>query len=373
MKYYLIVGEASGDLHASNLVKAIQELDSEAEFRGFGGDLMKKAGVNIIKHHRDLSFMGFVEVAGHLPTIIKILNECKSDILNFQPHALILVDYPGFNLRIAKFARKNNIKVIYYVSPQVWAWHQSRVRSIKKYVNRMITILPFESDFYSQHHFEVFYAGHPLLDVISEYIPPSREEFLSRNSLNHQPIIAILPGSRKQEIKVMLPVMLSMVKRFPEFQFVIGAAPSLPDNFFEPITNHHRIAITKGQTYDLLSHSYAALVTSGTASLETALLNVPQVICYKGQPLSYFIARRMVKIGFIGLPNLIAGRQVVKELIQNYFTPARLYDEIDKIVKDERYRNEIRKGYDEIRHLLGGPGASKRAANEIVRVIASQS
>lgn len=373
MKFYLIAGEASGDLHAANLVKAIRHLDNTAEFRGFGGDLMKAAGVNIVKHYKDLSFMGFIEVLGHLPAIFKILNQCKSDILNFKPDALILIDYPGFNLRIAKFASSKNLKVIYYISPQVWAWHQSRVHTIKKYVNRMITILPFERDFYAQHQFDVFYAGHPLLDVITNYVPPAREAFLLQNSLNHKPIIAILPGSRKQEIKLMLPIMLSIVERFPEFQFVIGAASSLPNPFYEQIINHKKVAIVKGQTYDLLTHSYAAIVTSGTASLETALLNVPQVICYKGQPLSYVIARSLVKIEFIGLPNLVAGRQIVKELIQNDFTSARLYEEIDRLVHDERYRDSIRNGYSEIKKLLGGPGASARAADEILHLINSSS
>lgn len=372
MRYYVIAGEASGDLHGSNLLKALKKEDVVADFRVWGGDLMQAAGGDLRKHYRDLAFMGFVEVVKNLGTILKNIDFCKADIMDYQPDVLILVDYPGFNLRIAKWAKTQGFKVIYYISPQLWAWHASRVHDIKKYVDKMLVILPFEAAFYQKYDYKVDFVGHPLLDVVENY--KSAHDFLQKNNLSNKPIIALLPGSRKQEISRMLEVMLSVIPDFTDYQFVIAGAPSQPKAFYDAILNESKFAKSVGfvqnQTYDLLSHAKAALVTSGTATLETALFNVPEVVCYKGGAMSYAIAKRLVgkRIKFIALVNLIVDRLLVKELIQNELTTDNLRQALHDILEPQKAM-EIKKGYAELRQKLGNTGASERAAQLIVASI----
>ncbi|MCB0545999.1 MAG: lipid-A-disaccharide synthase [Phaeodactylibacter sp.] len=371
MKYYIIAGEASGDLHGSNLIKGLREADPEAECRIWGGDLMEAAGGQLVKHYRDLAFMGFVEVVLNLRTIIGNIKFCKQDILSYQPDALILIDYPGFNLRIAKWAKAQGLRVYYYISPQLWAWHSSRVHGIKASVDRLFVILPFEEAFYQKYDYEVDFVGHPLMDVVDE--KPAQEDFKEQNGLSNQPIIALLPGSRKQEIERMLSVMLDVVPGFPRYQFVIAGAPAQPDSFYQQILEQAapgtaRVRLVSNQTYALLRHAEAALVTSGTATLETALFGVPQVVCYRGSRLSYLIARRLVNVEFIALANLIAGKEVVKELIQEECNAQNLREELAKLLQPE-HRQRIKEGYALIRERLGQPGASRRAATLIVDYI----
>ncbi|MBK8873876.1 MAG: lipid-A-disaccharide synthase [Bacteroidetes bacterium] len=374
MKYYVIAGEASGDLHASNLIKHLKNKDAGFTCRAWGGDLMKEQGVDLVKHYRDLAFMGFIEVVANLRTILRNIDFCKKDILAYKPDVLILVDYPGFNLRIADFAAKNGIHVIYYISPQIWAWKQSRIHQIKRNVNRMIVILPFEKDFYRKHDFNVDFVGHPLLDAISNRArDENANSFKSLNKLSDKPIIALLPGSRKQEIKTMLPLMLSVRNQFPDYQFVIGAAPSLEESFYKDITGNSDISIVFGQTYPLLENAYAAPVTSGTATLETALFGVPEVVCYKGSLISYHIARQLIKIKYISLVNLIMDREVVTELIQDDLNPARIKEELTRITLDETGRNRMLQDYESLKQKLGGTGASERAANLIWSDISGES
>ncbi len=374
MKYYVIAGEASGDLHASNLIKHLKNKDAGFTCRAWGGDLVQAQGVDLVKHYRDLAFMGFIEVVANLRTILRNIDFCKKDILAYKPDVLILVDYPGFNLRIADFAAKNGIHVIYYISPQIWAWKQSRIHQIKRNVNRMIVILPFEKDFYRKHDFNVDFVGHPLLDAISNRARnENANSFKSLNKLSDKPIIALLPGSRKQEIKTMLPLMLSVRNQFPDYQFVIGAAPSLEESFYKDITGNSDISIVFGQTYPLLENAFAALVTSGTATLETALFGVPEVVCYKGSLISYHIARQLIKIKYISLVNLIMDREVVTELIQDDLNPARIKEELTRITLDETGRNRMLQDYESLKQKLGGTGASERAANLIWSDISGES
>jgi len=316
MKYYIIAGEASGDLHASNLMYALKQQDETAEFRCWGGDLMEEAGGQLVKHYRDLAFMGFTEVVLNLKTILNNISFCKKDILQYQPDLLILIDYPGFNLRIAEFAHEKNIKVFYYIAPQVWAWHTSRVKKMKEHINQLFVILPFEKAFFAKHEWEnVHFVGHPLLDAIQN----RKLKNLEKKPLvlaSQKPIIALLPGSRKQEIKRILPVMLQVVSDFPNYQFVIAGAAALPFSFYEKfITDKKNVGFVHNQTYDLLENATAALVASGTATLETALFEVPQIVCYKGGFLSVAIAKRLVKLTHISLVNLILEKEAVKELI----------------------------------------------------------
>ncbi len=362
MKYYIISGEASGDLHASNLMKALNQEDPATNFRVWGGDLMESAGGHLVKHYRDLAFMGFVEVVQNIGTILSNIKFCKEDILEYQPDVLILVDYPGFNLRIAKWAKRKGIKVFYYISPQIWAWNSKRVHQIKKDVDRMFVILPFEKEFYKKYNFDVDFVGHPLLDVIHDRKPNS--DFKTIHQLSEKPVIALLPGSRKQEIEKMLQVMLQVVKTFPDYQFVIGAAPSIPLDFYTNIlekTTIH-IPIIQNKSYDLLQVASAALVTSGTATLETGLFKVPQVVCYKGSLLSYQIAKRLVNIKYISLVNLILDRPLVKELIQADFNKENLQIELQKILDDS---SMIEAGYIELEQKLGHAGASVKAAKRM--------
>lgn len=367
MKYYLIAGEASGDLHGSNLIKAIRLQDPKAECRIWGGDLMEAAGGKLVKHYRDLAFMGFVEVMRNLRTILRNIAFCQKDILEFRPDCLVLIDYPGFNLRIAKWARSKGLKIVYYISPQIWAWHRSRVYDIKKNVDRMLVILPFEAEFYAKYDYHADFVGHPLLDVVQNYLPAPN--FRTRNNLNEQPIIALLPGSRRQEISRMLDQMLAMAPLYPQYNFVIGAAPSIPPSFYQDILQSRaqptNVFIVQQQTYNLLSHAHAALVTSGTATLETALFGVPEVVCYRGGALSYWIARRLVDVKYISLVNLIADQPLVKELIQNDLNLTSLQNAFADIL-DEVQRSKIKEGYAFLREKLGQPGASARAATFVI-------
>ncbi len=368
MKYYIISGEASGDLHGSNLIKQIKKLDANANIRAWGGDLMQQEGAKIVKHYKDLAFMGFVEVLMNIRTILKNISFCKNDILDFAPDVLVLIDYPGFNLRIAEFASKNNIKVVYYISPQIWAWKQSRVHKIKKYVDKMLVILPFEKDFYAKYNYPVEFVGHPLLDAISDDILNNfdKNKFIKENNLLNKPIIALLPGSRKQEIRIKLPIMLSLIDYYPDYQFVIAGATSLPDGFYKQfLSKKDNVKILFGKTYDILNASDAALVTSGTATLETAIFEVPQVVCYKsGSRISYEIAKRLVKIKYISLVNLIMDKELVKELIQDDLNTKNLKSELDKVLTTNRSR--ILSDYKQLKQKLGNSGASAKAAKIIV-------
>jgi lipid-A-disaccharide synthase len=356
MTYYLIAGEASGDLHASNLMREIKRTDPAAEFRFRGGDLMQAQGGHLVKHYRELAFMGFAEVVANLRTILANIEQCKKDILAYKPDVVILVDYPGFNLRIAGFVKEHGFKVFYYISPAIWAWKQNRVHKIKRSVDRMFTILPFEQDFYKKFDFEVDFVGHPLLDALEH----SQEQTLILNTA--KPVIALLPGSRKQEISRMLPVMLEARKNFPEYHFVIAGAPAMPAAFYESLIGEEEVQIVYGQTYNLLRRSFAALVTSGTATLETALFRVPQVVCYKAGAISYHIAKRLVKVKFISLVNLIMDREIVTELIQDDFNVNRLSSELKKITSNTENRERMLQHMDALRLNLGGPGASRRLA-----------
>jgi lipid-A-disaccharide synthase len=375
MKYYIIAGEASGDLHASNLIKNLKLSDEKAEFRGWGGDLMQKLCVTLVKHYRDLAFMGFAEVIQHLPEILRNIKFCKNDILAYKPDVLILVDYPGFNLRIAKFAKKAGFRVIYYVSPQVWAWKSSRVHLIKEVVDKMLVIFPFEKSFYAKYGYDVEFVGHPLLDVISQSPYSSLKDFLKENNLPDKPIVAMLPGSRHQEIQNMLPVMRDTALNFPTYQFVIGGAPSAHKEWYDSFINHTNISIVYDKTYELLSHSVAALVTSGTATMETALWGVPEVICYRAGGLtgniSYQLAKRLIgrKLKFIGIVNLVMEKEVVKELIQQELTTENLTQELKKLLEDRSYREQIKNNYKQINEKLGGSGASARAAKVVLNFL----
>ena len=368
MKYYIIAGEASGDLHASNLMKALTQEDEHAEFRFWGGDLMQTVGGTLVKHYRDLAFMGFVEVFMNLRVILKNIKFCKQDILNYQPDALILIDYPGFNMRIAEFAKQKNITTHYYISPQIWAWKENRIKKIKRDVDQMYVILPFEKDFYEKRHdYPVCFVGHPLLDAIADRKPVDIEKFRNKNNLNDKPIIALLPGSRKQEIAKMLTIMLKMVDKFSDFQFVIAGAPSQNLEFYQQFFSDKCIAIVENKTYDLLSVSHAALVTSGTATLETALFKVPEVVCYKGNEISYQIGKRLVKnIKYISLVNLILDKESVTELIQDDFNEKRLENELFKIL-DHKNRERIFDDYYDLERKLGGKGASEKTAKLIIK------
>ena len=367
MKYYIIAGEASGDLHASNLMKALKREDVHSEFRFWGGDLMEQVGGTLVKHYRDLAFMGFTEVVMNLRTILNNIRFCKKDILEYNPEVIILVDYPGFNLRIAEFAKKKGFAVHYYISPQIWAWKENRIKKIKRDIDYMYVILPFEKDFYEdKHEYPVDFVGHPLLDAIANRGPVSLENFSKENELSDRPVIAVLPGSRKQEITKMLSVMLKMVSKFPDHQFVIAGAPSQDKAFYDSFIEDDNVALVQNKTYDLLSVASAAMVTSGTATLETALFKVPEVVCYKGGEISYQIGKRLVNVKYISLVNLILDKEVVKELIQEEFNEKNLEDELFKIL-DHKHRDQIFDDYYELEQKLGGKGASDKTAKLIIK------
>ena len=369
-RIYIIAGEASGDLHGANLLKELYKLDYSISVRAWGGDRMKNEGATLVKHISELAFMGFIEVILNLSTILKNINFCKKDILEFKPDVLLLIDYPGFNLRIAKWAKKNGIKVHYYISPQVWAWKKSRVKIIKASVDKMYSILPFENDFYKQFDYETQYVGHPLLDEVENFnqVRLTKDEFLNKNKLSQVPIISILPGSRKQEIKVKLPIMLDAVKSLKNYQIVIAGAPNQTAKMYEEF-EAQGCKIIFGQTYDLLSNSEAAIVTSGTATLETAILNIPEVVCYKGSWISYFIARSLIKINYISLVNLIMDQQIVKELIQGECNSFKIREELDLLLNDKNYREAMLSNFEIMREKLGGQGASKKVAHSLLKTI----
>jgi lipid-A-disaccharide synthase len=366
MKYYIIAGEASGDLHGSNLMKALFKEDPKADIRFWGGDLMQNVGGTLVKHYRELAFMGFIEVVFNLKTILNNIKICKKDILEFQPDVLIFIDYPGFNMRIAKWAKELGMKTHYYISPQIWAWKESRITDIKRDVDKMYVILPFEKNFYEdKHHYPVAFVGHPLIDAIYNQPTIDAAVFRKENQLNDKPIIAILPGSRKQEITKMLSVMLSVVNDFPDYQFVIAGAPSQDFSFYERFISNENIKFISNKTYNLLRNATAALVTSGTATLETALFKVPEVVCYKGNWVSYQIAKRIITLKYISLVNLIMDEEVVTELIQDDCNPKRIREELKKILEPD-HRKTILHNYDLLEEKLGGIGASEKTAKLIV-------
>lgn len=364
----MIAGEASGDLHGSNLIKELQKLDAKANIRCWGGDKMEAAGASLVKHYKDLAFMGFAEIAKNLPTILKNFKFCKSDISAFKPDVIIFIDYPGFNLRMAKWAKENTYKTVFYISPQVWAWKESRVKNIKRDIDKMIVILPFEKQFFQKWNYEVEYVGHPLVEVIEKF---KKEHPQIKRS---QKTIALLPGSRKQEIITKLPLMLEATKKFSDYDFVVAKAPSMEDEFYQQfIKEHPNVTTISNDTYSLLMKSVAALVTSGTATLETALFDVPEIVCYKASNISYQIAKRLVKLKFISLVNLIMNKEVVKELIQNDLTREKITSELKKILFDKNQKEKIKENYMQLKNLLSEKGnASKNAAEIIYDFVSSK-
>ncbi len=365
MKYYIIAGEASGDLHAANMMKALKKFDSKAEFRFWGGDLMESVDGQLVKHYKDLAFMGFFEVIMNIRTISKNLKFCKADIKKFKPNCLIFIDYPGFNLRIAKWAKKEGIATHYYISPQIWAWKENRISAIKRDIDKMYVILPFEKGYYEINHMmPVNFVGHPLIDAIADRNPTDETLFRQTHELNQKPIIALLPGSRKQEITKMLSVMISVVKSFPDYQFVIAGAPSQDPKFYSSFIKNKNVSFVENNTYDLLSVAHAAVVASGTATLETALFKVPEVVCYKTSWVSYEIGKRLVKLKFISLVNLILDKEVVTELIQGGFNTKRLTTELSSILNGEMREQQLI-AYHELETKLGGHGASLKVAELI--------
>lgn len=376
MKYYIIAGEASGDLHGSNLMRELQIQDKNAYFRFFGGDLMQGVGGDLVKHYRDLAFMGFVKVILNLRTIKKIIGFCKNDIIQFQPDVLVLIDYPGFNLRIAEFAKQNNFKVFYYISPKIWAWKESRVKKIKAFVDEMFTIFPFETGFYKKHNFKVHYVGNPLLDSISAFRKNavSGKEFFQNNGLNKKPIVALLAGSRIQEVKRVLPAMLESLKGNSDFQFVLSGMTTIPAEVYKKIIGDAKIPVVYNQTYNLLNNAHAALVTSGTAALETALFNVPQVVLYKaegGWLVDILFRNFLLKTRYVSLPNIIAGKEIIKELLQMQMTVKNIKKEIKRLFYDKTYRENIKSDYSKMSELLGDPGSSEKAAKIMVELLDS--
>lgn len=370
MRYYIIAGEASGDLHASNLIEGLKTEDPKAEIRGWGGDLMQHAGAELVRHYKDTAIMGFLTVLKNLGKIKANIRLCCEDIEAWKPDVVILVDYAGFNLRIARFAKSIGLKVFYYISPKLWAWNTGRVKKIKRYVDRMYTIFPFETDFYKKYDYTVNYGGNPLVDAIAgrPYQNETFEEFIRANQLPDKPVIALLAGSRSQELKYVLPTMLKMVKHFPDYQFIIAGAPSMTDADYAPYVGNMPVRILYGETYRLVSQAKAALVTSGTATLETALLRTPQVVCYSGEGgrLSYFLFKTFVKVKYISLVNLIFGDEVVRELMMQHLNERNVLDELSRILYNEREREKMLRNYDEVIRRLGEPGASRRFAGMMV-------
>jgi lipid-A-disaccharide synthase len=365
MKYYVLAGEASGDLHASNLIKEISLIDSDAQFRGFGGELMEQAGMTVLKHYRDLAFMGIVPVIMNIRTIQKNFRFCEQDMLAFNPDVLILVDYPGFNLRMAKFAKAKGIRTFYYISPKIWAWKEKRVYKVKAFVDEMFTILPFETEFYQKYNYKVNYVGNPLLDAILEKkTEPDYQLFFAENNLPDKPILAVLPGSRKGEISVLLPTMLEAAARFPEYQCVIAGAPNMGQEFYQPFMKESLVPIIWGQTYKILIHSRVAIVASGTATLETAILNVPQVVVYRLTPswLFNFLKFFFLRTRWVSLVNIILQKDAITELIQWDLTLNNVVHELEKILQNPENEKRMLDDYREMMIKLGEPGASERAA-----------
>ncbi len=359
MKYYIIAGEASGDLHAANMLRELKICDPAAEFRAWGGDLMEAQGAKLVKHYRELAFMGFLEVAMNLKTILNNISDCKKDIAAWKPDAVILVDYPGFNLRMAPFVHELKIPVFYYISPQIWAWKQKRVFSIKENVDRVFCILPFEKDFYAKYNYSADFVGHPLLDAVATFKEEKAVEEDGRK------IIALLPGSRKQELKKILLPMLEVAKKFPQYRFIIGGAPGQTLHNYKEIMGDAAVEIVFGKTYALLKQSYAGLIKSGTSTLEAALFNLPQVVCYKASSISYHIAKRVANVKYISLPNLIMDEPIVKELIQSDMSVEKMTEELKLITESELGRKQMLENYNRLFGKLGGEGASKKVATLI--------
>lgn len=367
MKYYIISGERSGDLHGSNLIKSLKAEDPDAHVRCWGGDEMEKAGGDLVVHYREIAFMGFWEVLTNLFTISNFLKLAKKDIVEYNPDVVILIDYAGFNMKIAKFAKYAGFKTFYYISPKIWAWNQSRALNIKKYVDRMFVILPFEEQFYQKFDYKVDYVGNPILDAINAFEP--NPEFRSQEGFDDRPIIAILPGSRKQEVENMLGVMLALVSEFPEYNFAVAGVDNMPPELYNGIADHRNVKLIIGKTYDLLSHAHAAVVTSGTATLETALFNVPQVVCYKTSTISYSIAKSLIKVDYISLVNLIAGKKVVEELIQAEMNPTAVRTALSKVVSPSPERHKMLEDYKVLREIMGNEKASQNAARLMVKYL----
>ena len=377
MKYYLIAGEASGDLHASNLMRSLKKQDTDAEFRFFGGDLMQSVGGTLVKHYRDMAYMGFIPVLLHLRTIFRNMDLCKSDILEWKPDVLILIDYPGFNLKIAEYVKKHtDIPVYYYISPKIWAWKEYRIKNIKRDIDKMLSILPFEIEFYRKHDYPISYVGNPSVDSVTEYLvnhPADRNAFLKDNGLTDKPIVAILAGSRKQEIRDNLTRMMEVTRSFPDYQFVVAGAPGISKEYYAQYIDSGT-NIVYSQTYRLLQHSVAAMVTSGTATLETALFEVPQVVCYymsAGKIVS-FLRKFLLKVKYISLVNLITGDETVKELVADGMTASNLKHEFAAILPEGTKRERMLKGYSDLKRILGNPGASEKAAEIIVKSLKSE-
>jgi lipid-A-disaccharide synthase len=374
MKYYLVAGEASGDLHGSNLMKEIKLADTNAEFRFFGGDLMQAVGGDLVKHYREMAFMGIVDVVLNMKSINRNMKFCKTDLLLFNPDVLILIDYPGFNLRIAEFAKQNNIKVFYYISPKIWAWKEYRVEKIKRVVDRMFTIFPFETEFYRKHNFEVDYVGNPTLDSIAEFRIKalSRKEFFEKNGLDNRPVVALLAGSRVHEIKYLLPLMLEMAEQFKDFQFIIAGVNTINLEVYNKIIQNKPVKLIFGQTYDILNNAHTALVASGTATLETALFDVPQTVIYKmegGWLVDVIFRNFVLKPIAASLPSIIVNEVIIKEFIQMKMTFANVKAEMEKLLFDENYRKKILTDYQRLKEILGETGSSKRAAQKMVELL----
>jgi lipid-A-disaccharide synthase len=366
-KYYLIAGERSGDLHGSNLIKALKKLGPDAKFRGWGGDMMEDAGMELVTHYNRMAFMGIWEVIQNLGTIRKLLRYCKKDLVENQPDVLILIDYPGFNLRMAKFAHDQGVRVFYYISPKVWAWNTKRAHKIRKYVDRLFSILPFEKDFFRKYNVKVDYVGNPLMDAKYNFIP--NPDFRDIHGLSEKPILAILPGSRKQEISNMLDEMIRIAPDYPDYQFVVAAIRNLDPSFYQKALDDPLINLVYDETYDLLNVSQAAMVASGTATLETALFNVPQVVCYRMNPISFAIGKLLVKVKYISLVNLIAGKEVVRELIQGEFNTQRLKEELDLIIEESPERQRMLDEYGKIGELLKKDSPSEKAASLMIQYL----
>lgn len=385
MRYYLVAGEASGDLHGSNLIKGLKMADPNSEFRCWGGDLMQAEGAHLVKHYKDSAIIGFVEVLMSIKTLLANLENCKKDILEYKPDALILIDYPGFNFRIAEFAKKNGIRVFYYIAPKVWAWKEKRVHKLQKFVDRLFIIFPFEIEYFKKWNIDAIYNGNPLLDSVDnfKYAHESRDEFDKRcNLLPDKPIIALLAGSRKGEIGYLLPRMAQIIEDYPGYQFVLAGAPATETSIYKGILDKYNIKVVeadempsgeekeikllKGETYSILKHAKAAIISSGTASLEAALIGTPQVVCYGGNEISYRIAKHFVKLKFISLANLIMNAGLFKELIQHDCTPAKIMEELDKLLNDIPYREKMMSDYADVRRILGGKGASEKVAKAMI-------
>lgn len=370
MRYYIIAGEPSGDLHGGNLIRELHRLDPEAEIRAWGGELMQSAGAEVVKHYRDLAFMGFAEVVANLPAILRNFKFCRKDIESFRPDVLILIDYPGFNLRMAEFAHKKGIKVFYYISPQIWAWKQSRVKKVRAYVDEMYVILPFEKDFYRKFGVDVHFVGHPLIDAVDNYhgaLIHGGDDALISAADDPRPLVALLPGSRKQEISKMLPLMAAAARDFPDYRFVIAGAPSQEAEYYASLLGGADIPVIFGKTYAILSRAHAALVTSGTATLETAIFKVPQIVCYRGGSISYMLAKNLVKVKYISLVNLIMDAEVVPELIQSKLSVENLKRELAVIASPGERRRAMLEAYDRLYDKLGGVGASARTAERMLK------